>query len=116
MVQGFCVWEKTADGGGGIRGQLRSGNFQSLENDRANKAWPMLLSQQEVLSKESLKSNLERAFDLWQFTGSEEDSGGKSNDKSRLVFGTNKSVANLADDALTAWVQTFLLGKSEYYV
>lgn len=116
VVQGFCVWEKTADGGGGIRGQLRSGNFQSLENDRANKAWPMLLSQQEVLSKESLKSNLERAFDLWQFTGSEEDSGGKSNDKSRLVFGTNKSVANLADDALTAWVQIFLLGNSEYYV
>jgi hypothetical protein len=112
LVRGFCVWEKEA-GSGGIVGQVRGANFETIPNPYAQtEVLSLLLTQKRILDEATLTANLEIASAAWS---SRRASGCSSQDESRFVYGTNMTVTSLADIALEAWAKIYLLGNAEYY-
>jgi putative AlgH/UPF0301 family transcriptional regulator len=109
LVQGFCKWEKEA-GSGGILGQVMSGQFEAITTNNLNNVWA-LLRKQNQLSEDSLTANFEIALNAWNLgDGKEKD----ELQQSRFVFDSNVKVSALADNALLAWIEIFLLGNGEY--
>ncbi|KAL3923765.1 MAG: hypothetical protein SGILL_001457, partial [Bacillariaceae sp.] len=108
-VQGFCTWEKEM-GSGGILGELASGNLEAVSVP-ADKVFDSLLAQQ-LMSKDSLESNIWLAMDAWKRGTATIPEGGQDTD--RLVYESCTHVSKLTDDALKVWIEIFILGNGEY--
>jgi hypothetical protein len=133
VIRGYILWEKQADGAGGIAGQLLEGNLELVPSHEVlNSIWSFLLSQ-ERLSEVTLVRNVHILSTAWQLGGckySIDDEtllpgvSAKSIERTstesdtakghRFVHGTNVTVSDLADDALYHWMAIFLLNGVEY--
>jgi putative AlgH/UPF0301 family transcriptional regulator len=110
VLAGLCVWEKDESlglQGGGMLEQVRSlgafevvcGSDGSKANaDTQNKLWK-ILQRQQVLTSESMASNVSLTLAAWDALGTA-DRDAKRTDKEAL-----------ADAALQAWVSINLLGE-----
>ena len=110
VLAGLCVWEKDESlglQGGGMLEQVRSlgafevvcGSDGSKANaDTQNKLWK-IIQRQQVLTSESMASNLSLTLAAWDVFGTAD----------RDTKQTNKEA--LADAALQAWVSINLLGE-----
>ena len=113
VFSGVCVWEKNADlgvCGGGMREQVdvlesfevvQAYNFseESGSNEAIESVWD-ILSNQQVLVKETLEGNVEAAINAWE----------SCNDSMGLVSCIPSVNGALSDATLRAWVGVNLLG------
>lgn len=107
VFSGICIWEKGEDLGvigGGLREQVDA--METMEIVPPNKAdtiW-RLLNGQEVLTKETLDTNLKIAISAWEAAGDDGDQDDSTHESS-----TNQDDISLADAALRAWAAVSLL-------
>ena len=121
VVSGVCAWPKLV---GGLANEVKQGTFEVVEESRVEGVFKSL-QKQETLTKENLAENIAAANEAWHEAmsgtppsankGAEDTltlgiGEGFDEDDDTLVFQSDKKVAQLADDALTKWVATFLLG------
>lgn len=105
LVKGFCQWHKEGGSAGGVLGQVMSGYLEVVASDKIDGAWTTL-RRQTPLSEHSLDKNLQLANEAWIVAS---DSERSADDESRLVFGTSVTVSELADMALSTWINIHLL-------
>lgn len=121
ILSGVCAWPKLV---GGLASEVTRGAFEVVEESRVAEVFRSLQNQ-ETLTEDNLAANVATANEAWREAGSgapppvnrgAEESltvgigeGFDENDDT-LVFHSDKKVAQLADEALTKWVATFLLG------
>ena len=118
VITGVSVWTKeNPNNSKGMQGEIESGRFEIVPPSRTRAVWDSL-SQQDVLTEWNIKENLAVADEAWSQgivnTHNElprlDGLTGNLNQEDTLVFKSNVKVSELADDALTNWVATFLLG------
>jgi len=108
LIQGFCVWEKDNNNVGGITEQIQAGKFEIIKKPSFDDAWPCLQSQNK-LSDDSLNKNVQLSIQAWNsFTSI------YAATIERSVYGSNRMVSDLANDAFKNWLQLFLIGDIEY--
>mmetsp|Transcript_13801 Transcript_13801/g.18889 ORF Transcript_13801/g.18889 Transcript_13801/m.18889 type:complete len:720 (-) Transcript_13801:156-2315(-) len=119
VVSGFSVWGKVGKGvAGGIRGEVWDGNFDVIPKSNVRQVWDAL-TKQEDLSTDNVEKNLQIAETAWALSVPKENEKNNGNlaskdkkedeDAERVVFNSNVSVKDLADDALKCWVGALLL-------
>ena len=118
VITGVSVWTKeNPNNSKGMQGEIESGRFEIVPPSQTSAVWESL-SQQEVLTEWNLKENLAVADKAWSQgvvnthheLPSIDGLSGNLNQDDSFVFKSNVKVSKLADDALTNWVATFLLG------
>ena len=124
IVSGLCVWTKGEQSDTrGIQGEVMEDRFEVISQSQFSEIWKGLKKQQ-VLTKVNLLKNLSSGSTAWEAastsTGGSEskeddvisDGIGEGFDEENdaYVFKSDKTVAQLSDDALRSWVATFLLG------
>jgi len=104
VFSGNCYWEKGKDLGligGGLREQVEAlESMEVVSADRAGKIWDVL-NRQEVLTSETLETNLDVAIAAWEAAGDEDDAADLNPVASDDV--------HLGDAALRAWAAVSLL-------
>ena len=104
VFSGVCVWEKDDDMGvvgGGLREQVEATeSMQIVSAKKAGTIWKML-SRQEVLTNETLESNLDVAIAAWEAATDADDFVD--------INAVGGDDMQLADAALRAWVAVSLL-------
>ena len=104
VFSGLCVWEKGADlgcMGGGLREQVEAmETMEVVSPNKADKIWNVL-NKQEVLTSETLESNLDIAIAAWEAAGDKDDPMDEN------TVGNDDVI--LADTALRAWAAVSLL-------
>jgi len=121
VLSGVCVWPKL---GGGFANEVKRGAFEVVEESKVAETF-RALQKQTILTKDNLVENIAIANEAWQkaasCVSSSEDKGcndtltlgigeGFDEEDDTVVFNSDKKVSQLADDALTKWMATFLLG------
>ena len=116
LVQGFCAWEKQGSSGG-LNGQILNGNledtrwFQKTASGRES-LWRCLRDQKQPTSEFDLQNNLALSISAWEQGAREKTQ--EEPKETRLVFGTDVTVSELADEALFIWMKLFLLSNRVY--
>lgn len=128
VVTGVSVWTKGKGGTArGIQGEIRSGKFEVVPEDRTNTVWE-ILREQDVLTRSNLSKNMDVADEAWKAGAANgEDEvrvqnnmvsvsglGENYNEEDEVVFKSNVKVSKLSDEALRLWVSTFLLGTPSF--
>jgi putative AlgH/UPF0301 family transcriptional regulator len=123
VITGVSVWTKeNANVPKGLQGEIERGQFEIVPSYKAKDIWETL-SNQRVLTSQTLKDNLAIADDAW-YKGAPEthhqghglpsmnqrDGHENLEDGNQFVFKSTIPVSQLADIALKNWVTTFLLG------
>ena len=117
VVTGISIWTS-----GGMQKEVDAGNFEVVPNERVDKVWSALQTQ-EVLSNLNIMKNLEIIHEAWSAGGDDTNTDndddipvtdgigeGYDEDDDSLVYKSNVKVSKLSNDALRSWVATFLLG------
>ena len=125
VVSGLSVWTKGKKGmSRGMEGEIKAGNFEIIPKNKLSDVFNALL-RQEVLSSETLQTNLDICNEAWNLgadsskvTESSEDDlildgiGDEFDEENdSTVFQSNEKLDALSDKALRNWVATFLLGE-----
>lgn len=127
-VSGMSVWTKGEKGlARGIEGEVRTGNFEVVPQNKSLKVYDMLLSQ-EVLSETNISNNLRISNEAWEIGVGEkeyeeaksqdmygnfvlDENGNEYQEDNSRVFKSKVTLTALSDDALKSWIATFLLGQ-----
>jgi hypothetical protein len=112
LVQGFSVWEKDETSSGMVE-MIMEHDFEVVSSSQIANSWSLLQSQ-KLLTEDTLDWNIHSALNSWMVAGLFQRGKEKRNiEPARLVFDSNVTVADLADDALRNWIEIFLLGYDE---
>jgi putative AlgH/UPF0301 family transcriptional regulator len=116
VVTGVSAWTKEGTKGG-IKDEIHAGTFEMVPVSKTQPVWNSL-TKQKVLKFATLHENINYANEAWsnagwdtsesfpEFDGRQEETG----QSEPFVFTSPMKVSDLADEALTNWVATFLLG------
>jgi len=109
VIQGFSVWNKRGDHSG-VVGEIENEYFEIVPRSQIKPVWNAL-SEQKVLSLDSLDYNMMKGRQAWAVA--KEGGAGLTNDDDEeevmRVFGSDIDVASLADEAARRWVNVNLL-------
>jgi len=109
VISGGFIWEKSDDGTtGGIREQVLNGSFEIVPSNCKQQVWDTLLGQ-EIMTTQNIHTNIKIRFSAWDVASNND----APKDKDPFVFGTNITVANLADKALHKWAAKYILNESD---
>ncbi|GKY98714.1 hypothetical protein MPSEU_000827700 [Mayamaea pseudoterrestris] len=116
VVTGVSAWTKEG-AKGGIQDEIEAGTFEMVPVSKIQSVWNAL-SKQKVLKFSTLQDNMSIANDAWAKAGWDASDAfpkhdgrqDNTNDSEPCVFKCQVKVSDLADEALTNWVATFLLG------
>lgn len=106
VVQGFSVWKKRGSHSG-VVDDIENDFFEIVPRDHILSVWG-ILSEQKLLSPDSLDYNMMKGRQAWVVA----KEGGpelSNDDDDVLVFGSDKDVTSLADEAARRWVNVNLL-------
>jgi putative AlgH/UPF0301 family transcriptional regulator len=112
VIQGCSVWNKRGDHSG-VVGEIEDEYFEVVPRSQIKTVWSVL-SEQKVLSQDSLDYNMMKGRQAWIIAkggGAMEMSKNNDNDALQVVFGSDISVASLADEAARRWVNVNLLAE-----
>lgn len=104
IFAGVCIWEKCAGIGqcnGGIREQIDSlGSLEVVNKNNIlmSSVWDILTKKQDILTKDTLDTNIKSAIEAWDACSDNQAESTKNSSKTKL-----------ADAALKAWVAINLL-------
>jgi putative AlgH/UPF0301 family transcriptional regulator len=111
-IQGLSVWAKIKDAGrveGGVIGDIKEGFFEPVSQiSIVSIIWNTLI-QQKKLSQSTLEKNISLLNKAWHDARSDKAVSDFNEEDRILVFGSEKDVTRLADEALCQWIQLFLL-------
>ena len=116
VFSGVCIWEKRPDlgiCGGGLREQIDAmhslevvracnDHSDSDDDDVIESVWDILSKQQQLLVKDSLKSNVDATIAAWEACS-------QKSDQQALNHNASRARVHLGDAALKAWIGTSLL-------
>ncbi|KAL3806066.1 hypothetical protein ACHAXA_011708 [Cyclostephanos tholiformis] len=111
VVQGASIWTKKGEHTG-ILGDIEVGYFELVPRPKVREIWDVL-QRQDLLSAESLASNVFLSQFAWNVAGriADENVSAEMPEKDRLtVFGTDVDVDTLANEAAVRWMKVNLLG------
>lgn len=107
VIQGFSVWNKRGEHSG-VVGEIENEYFENVPQRQIKTVWK-ILSEQKVLSPESLDFNMMKGRQAWIVA--KEGGAEVTNDDEEVikVFGSDIDVESLADEAARRWVNVNLL-------
>jgi hypothetical protein len=108
VVQGLSVWKQATVGG--ILGDIDGGFFEPVQQYKVFHVWATLMQQDRLSSHETIHRNLVLSHKAWHQAGS---CDAEDDEDSILVFGSDKDVAELADEALHRWIKVNLLDETQ---
>jgi len=113
-IQGFSVWNKRGDHSG-VVGEIENEYFELVPTSQIKTVWD-ILSEQKVLSPDTLDFNMMKCRQAWIVA---KDGGAALTDEEYdddevvKVFGSDINVESLADEAARRWVNVNLLSLVE---
>jgi len=107
VIQGFSVWNKRGDHSG-VVGEIENEYFELVPRSQIKTVWN-ILSEQQILSPDSLDFNMMKGRQAWVVA--KEGGAVVTNDDEEVikVFGSDIDVESLADEATKRWVNVNLL-------
>jgi len=113
VIQGFSVWNKRGDHSG-VVGEIENEYFEIVPRSQIKPVWNAL-SEQKVLSLDSLDYNMMKGRQAWAVAkeGGAEPTNNDVEEEVMQVFGSDIDVASLADEAARRWVNVNLLVEEE---
>lgn len=112
VIQGFSVWNKRGDHSG-VVGEIEDEYFEVVPRSQIKTVWN-ILSEQKVLSPDSLDYNMMKGRQAWTIAkegGAMELPNEDDDDEVLQVFGSDIAVTSLADEAARRWVNVNLLAE-----
>ena len=107
VIQGFSVWNKRGDHHTGVVGEIENEYFEIVPRSQIKTVWK-ILSEQKVLSPNSLDYNMLKGRQAWT-VAREGGASDDDDDEVLKVFGSDIDVSSLADEAVRRWVNVNLL-------